>query len=57
MTLFEKAIEDALTLVEYNYSQGYYELDQENLKALVENVVLASIYDRELQKEVYTENN
>lgn len=57
MSLLEDEIAKSLTWVEYTFEGGVYKLDAQNLKWLVENVVLGAIYNADLMREVYTDNN
>lgn len=57
MTLFEREVKKALTLVEYEYAADQYRINREELLSLIESVTLGVIYNPELRDEIYKENN
>ncbi len=57
MTLFEREVENSLSLIDYTYSDGHYLINREELLSLIESVSLGVIYNPKLRDEIYKENN
>ena len=57
MSLFKTAVNDCISMVEYEYSDGKYMITHEEILKLCENIGLHIIYNKEVRDELYKENN
>lgn len=57
MSLFNTAVNDCISMVEYEYVNGKYTIRYDEIVKLCENIALTVIYCQDIRDEVYKEQN